>query len=115
MNVSAPSACTGPSEAFRIEIQPDRDRVRVAPHGELDIATAPDVAAEIDGLVERGLRTIVIDLRLTSFIDSTGVHMLLRQTARPDATISVVDGPQSVSRVLEIAGVRDALPFEPTP
>jgi hypothetical protein len=41
--------------------------------------------------------------------------MLLRQTARPDATISVIDGPQSVSRVLEIAGVRDALPFEPTP
>lgn len=34
---------------------------------------------------------------------------------RPDATISVIVGPECVSRVFDIAGVRDVLPFEPTP
>lgn len=100
------------SEAFRIEIQSDRDRVLVAPHGELDMATTPELDVEIDGLVERGFREIVIDLRPTTFIDSTVAHLLLRQTARPDAAISVIAGPRC-SRVFELAGVSDALSFEP--
>jgi len=32
-----------PAEAFRIETRPDRHRVLVAPHGELDLATAADL------------------------------------------------------------------------
>jgi anti-anti-sigma factor len=110
---SPPSELTGQSAVFRIEIEPDRDRVRVAPCGELDIATAPEVAAELDGLVERGFRAIVIDLRRTTFIDSTGVHLLIRQGARPDASITVVDGPQTVRRVFDLSGARDLLAFEP--
>ena len=102
-------------EAFRIEVQPDRDQVVVAPHGELDIATAPRLAAEIDGLVERGVQRLVVDLRPTSFIDSTGLHVLLRESARPDATISVLVGRTPVHRVFEIAGVRDILHLEPAP
>ena len=101
-----------PADAFRIEIQPDRRRVLVALHGELDIDTAAGVAEEIDGLVERGFSAIVIDLRPTTFIDSTGVHLLLRQTARTDARVTVIDGPQVVSRVFDLAGVRVALAFE---
>jgi anti-anti-sigma factor len=80
---------------------------------ELDIATAPDLTEEIDGLVERGSCAIVIDLRRTTFIDSTGVHLLVRQAGRPDASITVIDGPQRVSRVIDLAGVRDLLAFEP--
>lgn len=115
MSVSPPSDFTGPGEVFRIEIQPERHRVRVAPHGELDIATVPKLAEELDGLVERGFRTIVIDLRPTTFIDSSAVHLLVRQTARRDAAVSVISGPRCVTRVLDVAGVRDALPFEPAP
>ena len=105
---------TRPPEPFRIEVRSDRDRVVVAPRGELDLATAPEMAAEIDGLVERGFDAIVVDLRATSFIDSTAVHMLLRQVDRHDARITVIDGPRAVSRVFDLAGVRSALPFEAT-
>ena len=115
MSVSPPSDCTGPSVRFRIEIEPDRHRVFVAPHGELDIATVPDLGEVLDGLVERGLRAIVIDLRSTTFIDSTAVHLLFRQTTRQDASITVIDGPETVSRVFDLAGVRKVLAFQPTP
>ena len=104
-----------PAEAFRIETRPDRHRVLVAPQGELDLATVADVAEEIEGLVERGFRAVVIDLRATSFIDSTGVHLMVRQTARTDARNTVIDGPGPVSRVFDLAGVRDLLRFEATP
>jgi anti-anti-sigma factor len=102
-----------PSEELRIEVRPDRRRVLVAAHGELDIATTPELADVLDGLVERGFRSIVIDLRPTTFIDSSAVHLLVRQTARPDAAVSVIAGPPFVTRVLDIAGVRDLLHFEP--
>jgi anti-anti-sigma factor len=104
-----------PPQAFRIEIQPERDRVLVAPHGELDLATSPELAHELDALVGRGFRAIVVDLRPTTFIDSTAVHLLFRETARSDATISVIAGPKPVDRVLELAGAREALRFEPAP
>jgi anti-anti-sigma factor len=100
---------------FRIEIEPDRERVLVAPHGELDLETVPAVADEIEDLVDRGFRNIVVDLRPVSFIDSTGVHLLLRLTARSDVTITVIDGCESVGRVFDLAGVRDVLPFEGAP
>jgi|tagenome__1003787_1003787.scaffolds.fasta_scaffold19890347_2 anti-sigma B factor antagonist len=102
------------AERFRIETEPDRERVIVAPHGELDIDTVPAVADEIDELAERGFPAIVVDLRHTTFIDSTGIHLLLRKTARRDVRITVIDGPELVSRVFDLAGVRDALPFETT-
>ena len=115
MSVSALSDFATPPDNLRIEIEPEPDRVLVAPHGELDLATTPALDHELERLVERGFRTIVIDLRPTTFIDSSAVHLLVRQTARPDATVSVIDGPRCVARVLDIAGARDVLPFEPAP
>jgi anti-anti-sigma factor len=89
--------------------------VLVAPHGELDLDTVGLVAEEVDELVDRGVDAIVIDLRSTSFIDSTGLRLLLVQTARTDARITVIDGPAIVSRLFDLAGIRDVLPFEAAP
>jgi anti-anti-sigma factor len=97
---------------FSVEIRPDRRRVLVVPHGELDLATVDEVAGEVDDLVARGFDAIVIDLRATSFIDSTGLRLLIQETVRKDARITVIDGPNAVSRLFDLAGVRDILPFE---
>ena len=99
-------------EPFSVEVRPDRDRVIVVPHGELDMATVGQVAATIDELANRGFDAIVLDLRTTSFIDSSGVHLALQQTARRDARVTLIDGTQRVSRVFDVAGVRHLLPFE---
>jgi anti-sigma B factor antagonist len=102
-------------EPFRVEVLPDRDRVLVAPHGELDLATIGRLATAIDELVVREFDRIVIDLRQTSFIDSSGVHLLLTCARRADAHFSVIDGPLAVRRVFDLTGVRDVVTFEPTP
>jgi anti-anti-sigma factor len=99
-------------EPFRVELRPDRDRVLVVPHGEVDIATVGELAAAIDDLVGRGFQAVVLDLRATSFLDSSGVHLLLNQTARPDVTVTLIDGAAPVRRVIDLSGVRDRLPFE---
>jgi anti-anti-sigma factor len=99
-------------EPFRVEVLPDRRRVVVVPYGEVDIATVGQLAAEIDELVGCGFDTVVIDLRATSFLDSSGLHLLLRQSARPDARVTIIDGAPVVSRAIDLAGVRRLLRFE---
>jgi anti-anti-sigma factor len=102
-------------EPFSVDIRPDRRRVFVVPRGELDIATVDRLAAEIDELVSRGFDTIVLDLRATSFLDSGGVHLLMRQTARADAHVTLIDGVPAIRRVIDLTGARPLLRFEAAP
>jgi anti-anti-sigma factor len=102
-------------EAFSVELRPDRRRVMVVPRGELDFAAVPEVATAVDELIARGFDALVVDLRATSFIDSSGVHFLLHCAERTDARITVIDGPPAVSRLFDLTGTRDLLPFETTP
>ena len=53
----------GEFEPFRIDVEPERDSVRVAPVGELDIATVEKLRAEVDRLRESGFTDLVLDLR----------------------------------------------------
>jgi anti-anti-sigma factor len=99
-------------EPFSVEVVPARERVVVVPRGDLDIATVDQVAGAIDDLVGRGFASLVLDLRATSFLDSSGVHLLLRETARTDAWVTLVDGAPAMGRVLDLVGVRHLLRFE---
>lgn len=101
--------------AFHVDVRPDRHRVFVVPHGELDMATVDRVATTVDELVRSGFDTLVLDLRATSFMDSSGLHLVLAQTARDDAQITVIDGVECVSKLFDLAGVRQVVPFEAAP
>ena len=58
-----------------------RDSVRVAPVGELDIATVDKLRAEVDRLRESGFTKLVLDLRGVRFLDSTGLRLVLELDA----------------------------------
>lgn len=96
---------------FSVDVHRDGDRTIVTPHGELDLATV----GELDGSLRPVTGTIVIDLRELSFVDSTGLRLLLEQTRRADATVQLVDGSAPISRLFELTGLRDALPFVTLP
>jgi anti-anti-sigma factor len=97
-------------EPFHCEVEPDRAAVRVRPIGEIDLATAPLVEAQLTELWSVGFRQIVLDLREVSFLDSTGVRLLLAwhsHSAADGMLFGVISGPPAVQRVLEVAGVVD--------
>jgi anti-anti-sigma factor len=54
--------------------------VNVIVSGEVDIATAPKLYAALNGGRTRDAASVVIDLRAVTFMDSTGLRVLL--TAR---------------------------------
>jgi len=68
--------------------------------GELDIHTAPKLHAALDGDVD-GL-PVIVDLTALTFIDSSGLHTLLRnhQDGRLAALVSAPDS--NVQRVLDL-------------
>jgi anti-anti-sigma factor len=75
---------------FRVEIEPERGRVRVIPHGELDLLTVEALRAQVNEPRSSGNATIVLDLRQLSFMDSTGLRLLLAldAAARCDGSTS---------------------------
>jgi anti-sigma B factor antagonist len=90
---------------FRVEIEPEREHVRVIPHGELDLVTVEVLQAQIDELRSSGIAQIVLDLRQLSFMDSTGLRLLLTldAAARSDGfDFSIVDRKGPVRRLLEL-------------
>jgi anti-sigma B factor antagonist len=101
-------------EPFRCEVEPHRAAVWVRPIGELDMATAPVLDAQLGELWSVGFSRIALDLRQVRFLDSTGLHLLLSWDAcsRADGfVLEIRPGPAPVQRVLELAGVLDRLTF----
>jgi len=83
--------------------------------GELDLATCDKVERELRRLEATDARRIVLDLSGLSFMDSTGVTLILRAEARSRADslrLRLRRGPAHVQRVFTISGVADVLPFE---
>jgi anti-sigma B factor antagonist len=79
--------------------------------GELDLSCEDRFGDAVD-TVQSG--RLVLDLRGLTFIDSTGLRMILRtwQRSRDDGfTLEIVGGRDPVAKVFRIAGLDDALPI----
>ena len=101
--------------AFTCTSRPDTDAVLVVPEGELDLATAPLLDAELRQARDAGCEKLVVDLRGLNFIDSSGVHLLLRWAAwaaRHDRAFSLIPGSKRVQMVFAMTGVLDLLAFD---
>lgn len=77
-------------------------RVRVA--GELDVSTAPELAAALHGALTEA-RLVVLDLRELEFMDSAGVHVIVKASARAAGDgrrLTVLRGPGHVGAIFEL-------------
>jgi anti-anti-sigma factor len=87
---------------------------RLTPIGELDLATAPLLESAFDAAFrDDGVEIVVVDLTELTFMDSTGINLLVRvHAACEDADrLRVIDGSRPVQRVLDVSGVRAYLPI----
>jgi anti-anti-sigma factor len=104
--------------SFGIQVVNNGAATRIAPAGELDIATAPALEQAIaDATAEPGAR-LVLDLRELTFMDSTGLRTLAQTNARADEdgfTLAIWRGSRQIERVLEISGLGALLPLEDAP
>lgn len=107
-----------PPIPFRYEVFPERDRVRVAPEGELDAAVVDELAEQMQVLRRSGFTWLVLDLRALTFIDSTGLRLVLAVAAAASsegARLQLLRGPPAVQRIFELTGTLEQLPFGESP
>ena len=94
--------------SFSLDVVGDHTQATVVPQGELDLLTVPMVDNTITELVRHGFKQIVLDLRGLTFMDSTGIRLLIGADAearRNGHGFSIIDGTPAVDRVLALAGL----------
>ena len=110
-----------------VEVQWREHVTIVQPRGELDLATADTLRSTLDAAItdtlssaldgmEHGAR-LVLDLRGLSFIDSTGLHLLvaLDQRAQRDGFQLALLAPAApINRAIQLCGLDQTLPFAAT-
>jgi anti-anti-sigma factor len=86
----------------------------ITPRGELDIETVGAAGEALVSAFADGHETVVFDLGETTFLDSTGIRLVLEADARArrgNTRLVVLPGPPHVHRVFEVCGLADELPF----
>ena len=78
--------------------------------GELDVTTATRFGEQVEYAVWGTAGAFVLDLSEVEFLDSTGLHALLRARAllaREDRPLALLCPPGTARRVLDLAGQLD--------
>ena len=84
--------------------------------GELDLATAPRLERLLEER-EQPASTLVIDLSGVTFVDSSGVRVLVREARRAQEAgtrLALVSEDPAVLRLLEITALTEMVPVHPT-
>ena len=104
------ASCPETYPPFEVAVQRDDRVATVVGSGELDLATAPQLSATV---TEHGdARLLVLDLNAVTFMDSTGVRVLIeadRICARSGSRLAVLAGDGPVRRVLDLCDVAGRL------
>jgi anti-anti-sigma factor len=87
----------------------------IALSGEMDLSNAGEVERELMNAEATDAPTVLVDLSELTFMDSTGIRLLIAADARSRADscrLRLTRPPATVYRVLCIAGVDGMLPFQ---
>ena len=85
--------------------------------GEVDVATAPALRDRLDQAVRREEGPVVVDLLGVTFIDSTGLGVLIgahRGCAAHGRELRLVIAEPRILKVFEITGLTDLFPIDTT-
>jgi anti-sigma B factor antagonist len=99
---------------FEVSGSLDAPRGRLTVSGELDIANRPELEDEVDAMLAQGARHVVIDIGELSFIDSSGLGLLVALSERAEAdgwTLGLTRPRGQVLSVVRLTGADRHLPF----
>jgi anti-sigma B factor antagonist len=95
----------------RLDVAADSRALSARLAGELDLASLPDIRTGLDNLLSRPSQPLQIDLTDLTFLDSSGVAVLIR-LANHFVPVQTVQATAAVRRVLDVLGLADWLGLE---
>jgi anti-sigma B factor antagonist len=99
---------------MHIATTPGSDRYVITVSGEVDLATSPNLDSEIIAAIESGTNSVVIDLTDVSFMDSSGLGVIVRGLKRcreADKELDLVITNERVLKVFGITGLDQVIPI----
>ena len=97
---------------FSVEIAERDGGFEAALSGEIDLSTVGELQERLQPSLDEDPKLVVLDLRQVSFLDSSGLRLILRLHKRQEESggrLVLVRGGRRVERVLEITGVNGEL------
>jgi anti-sigma B factor antagonist len=88
--------------------QLDDVRQAVVVSGEIDLFTAPELKQRVTDLIDAGTTQLVIDLTPTTFLDSTGLGVLIGAVKRlrsRHGDLVIVNTDETIAKTFEITGL----------
>lgn len=128
MSVPAPTRADEMSdlEPFSVEVQRHDHIAIVWPRGDLDLATIETLRTTLEGAIAETLLAaldgleirarLVLDLRRLSFMDATGLHLLVEldeQAQRDGFVLTLIAPVAPIDRAIQLCRLDQALPFAP--
>ena len=101
---------------MEIEVQRSEDRTLVIVAGELDASTASYLYDALSDLELADPRHVVLDLAKVTFMDSTGLSVIVTAHRRLDhvkGTLTIFSPPSSIRRLFEMTGLTTTLDIVP--
>ena len=85
---------------------------QLALSGELDLVSSPALEQAMDQLQGADIELLIVDLRGLDFMDSTGLHLVIRaqnQAHETGCRFAVVRGREQVQRLFDLTGMTETL------
>ncbi len=101
------------SSICEIETVKRDDALIILVSGEIDLSTGAQLDAALTRAKAEAAARIVVDLERVTFMDATGLGILVRHSSSDvgDSRIRLTPGPPQVQRLFELSGMRAHLPF----
>ena len=102
------------SGLLSVAVTRDDHRQAITPTGDLDMSTAEKLDDAVRAAEATDAKRIVVDLSEVTFMDSSGLKLLLEANARSQANsnrLRLIRGPRRVQRVFELTKTEEKLPF----
>jgi anti-sigma B factor antagonist len=114
------TSCTTlpPVPSFTVQTAEHDNATHVLLRGDLDLSTAKQAEQAIEDAERSGQQTVVVDLRGLSFMDSTGLRVIVsadKRASRSNRRLVIIQGPLAVRRVFEITRLGERLDIVDTP
>lgn len=100
---------------FDVTVSYEDDEVLVAVRGEIDLYTGPMLWERVSAALDAARPRVVMDIGGVSFMDSTGISVLVMalRRLREDGGVLVVRSPsRTIFKLLELTGVANLVTVE---
>jgi anti-anti-sigma factor len=112
-----PEAAPMPAPSLlSMTVIPDGERTILVARGEVDLANAHELGDRITAIWDDGCRDVLLNLRGVTFMDSTGLHALIkahRRATRDGGRFAITKSSHAVNRLLELSVLDQVLVIVP--